>query len=56
MEQLRSEKIRNDTAQINEKIAIRNDRYLTWGTWAVAVGAIALVVWEMIKTFYLEKH
>jgi hypothetical protein len=40
------------------KIENRKDRrenLLVWGTWAVAVGAIALVVWEMYKTFCLDK-
>ena len=37
----------------------RKDSYeaqLLYGTWGVAIGAIALVVWEMIKTFCIEKH
>lgn len=30
------------------------ERMLLYGTWAVAVGAIGLIIWEMIKTFCIE--
>lgn len=45
--------------QINESDrATRDvrDRLLVRGTWWVAGGAIALVVWEMLKYFVLEGH
>lgn len=33
----------------------RNDHRLVIGTFLVAAGAIGLIIWEMLKTFYLEK-
>jgi hypothetical protein len=39
----------------NESRKDHREKYLLWGTWAVAFGAIALVAWEMYKTFCLEK-
>ncbi len=45
--------------ELNEASESRKDfreKMLLWGTWAVAFGAIALVIWEMYKTFCLEKH
>lgn len=30
------------------------EKMLLYGTWAVALGAIALVVWEVLKTFVFE--
>ena len=34
----------------------KNDRRLILGTYLVAVGAIGLIFWEMIKTFCIEHH
>lgn len=55
------EAIRKEAAQIkaNETdvlVKLRNDKRLVIGTWVVAIGAIALVLWEMIKTFLIECH
>ena len=43
--------------QINEtslKVKDGRDKRLVVGTWWVAGGALALVVWEMVKTFLIE--
>lgn len=32
------------------------EKQLLYGTWGVAVGAVALVLWEMYKTFVIEGH
>ncbi len=32
------------------------ERKLLYGTWGIALGAIALVFWEMYKTFVIEGH
>jgi len=32
------------------------ERMLLYGTWAVAAGAIGLIIWEMIKTFCIEPY
>lgn len=53
-EAIRKENIKMKAIENAELVRLRNDKRLVYGTWAVAVGAIALVVWEMIKTFYLE--
>jgi hypothetical protein len=39
-----------------EKVRDDRDRLLVRGTWRVAGGAIALVVWEMLKYFVREGH
>ena len=33
----------------------RREKQLLYGTWAVAFGAVGLVIWEIIKTFWIEK-
>ena len=46
-------------SEINAKTESQKDfreLMLLYGTWAVAIGALALVVWEIYKTFVLEKH
>ena len=40
----------------SEKIKNNREIYLLYGTWGVAIGAIALVAWEIIKTFFIENH
>ena len=44
-----------ETNVASERIKSRLERHLVYGTWAVAFGAVALVVWEMVKTFLIEK-
>lgn len=44
-----------ETNAKNESRKDFRERQLLYGTWAVAFGAISLVLWEMYKTFYLEK-
>lgn len=43
------------TIESSERIKNNREIHLVRGTWAVAIGAIALVLWEMYKTFCLEK-
>jgi hypothetical protein len=50
-DQIKEESIKADLA-----LRKRNDRRLVIGTFLVAFGAIALVLWEMYKTFCLEHH
>ena len=38
------------------RISSQREIALLYWTAAVAVGAIGLVVWEMIKTFWIERH
>jgi hypothetical protein len=49
MEDLEQQKTKDDLA-----LRKRNDHRLVTGTFLVAVGAIGLIVWEMIKTFWFE--
>jgi hypothetical protein len=55
-EKIRLEKI--EVEQIKSDLALRkrNDRRLVRGTYGVAFGAVALVVWDLIKFFCLKEH
>jgi hypothetical protein len=46
--------INNQYRETLENIRRRNERLIVRGTWGIASGAIALVVWEMYKTFCLH--
>jgi len=32
------------------------DKMLLYGTWAIAIGALALVAWEIYKTYFLHRE
>jgi hypothetical protein len=52
----RNVKLQSEAAKVDLEIRKRNERRLVVGTYLVAIGAIALVIWEVIKTFLIEHH
>ena len=52
-QKIKRDAIMIDSAEKFAKASRKNEHRLVIGTWAVAIGAIALVLWEMYKTFYL---
>ena len=39
-----------------ENLRVIYENRLLYGTWGVAIGAVSLVAWEMIKFYYYEGH
>lgn len=48
--------LQKQQAELDLSLRKRNERHLVIGTYAVAIGAVLLALWEMYKFFFLEKH